>query len=94
MTNPQQIWLDHLLASSLLHHWDTGLFMLIYPAANTSIASVASRHTTALDNATTFEHRTLKEMVEQLRPATSAPSFGVRPLSALRELRAVGVSPP
>jgi hypothetical protein len=40
----------------MLHKWDTGLFVLVYPTANTSIASVANRYATALRHATTFEH--------------------------------------
>jgi hypothetical protein len=94
-TSLQQIWLDHLLALSMLHKWDTGLFVLVYPAANTSIASVANRYATALRHATTFEHRTLEEMVEQLRAATNAnwvAAFKDRYLD-FEKLRAVGVSP-
>jgi trehalose-6-phosphate synthase len=80
----------------MLHKWDTGLFVLVYPAANTSIASVANRYATALRHATTFEHRTLEEMVEQLRAATNAnwvAAFKDRYLD-FEKLRAVGVSPP
>jgi hypothetical protein len=95
-TSLQQIWLDHLLALSMLDEWDTGLFVLIYPAANASIASVANRYATVLRHTTTFEHHTLEEMVDQLRTATDAPwvaAFEDRYLG-FEKLRAVGVSPP
>lgn len=43
-TSLQQVWLGHLLALSMVGEWDTGLFVLVYPAANTSIAGVANRY--------------------------------------------------
>jgi hypothetical protein len=92
----QQLWLDHLLALSMLHEWDTGLFVLVYPGANTSMASAADRYATTLLDARTFEHRTLEEMVERLRVVTTSPwvaEFVDRYLS-FGKLRAVGVSPP
>ena len=95
-TDLQQIWLDHPLALSMLPEWDCGLFVLVYPAANTSMASVASRYAAALLNATSFEHRTLEDMTERLHVVTSAPWVGAfedRYLN-FEKLRAVGVSPP
>jgi hypothetical protein len=95
-TDLQQIWLDHLLALSMLPEWDCGLFVLIYPAANTSMASVASRYADALVDAATFEHRTLEDMTERLRVVTSGrwvAAFVDRYLD-FEKLRAVGVSPP
>jgi PD-(D/E)XK nuclease superfamily protein len=81
---------------SILHEWDTGLFVLVYPAANTLMTSVANRYVAALLDASTFEHRTLEEMVERLRVVTTASwvaAFEDRYLN-FRKLRAVGVSPP
>ena len=95
-TSLQQIWLDHLLALSMLGEWDAGLFVLVYPAANAAIAGVASRYASGLRNATTFEHRTLEELVGRLREVTSAvwvAGFEDRYLD-FEKLRAVGVSPP
>ncbi len=95
-TSLQQIWLDHLLALSMLEEWDAGLFVLVHPAANTAMASIASRYAAGLLDATTFEHRTLEELIARLRVATTAPwvaAFEDRYLN-FEKLRAVGVSPP
>jgi hypothetical protein len=95
-TDLQQIWLDHLLALSMLPRWGSGLFVLLYPAANTSIASAARRYVEMLLEATTFEHRTLEDMTERLRTVTNArwvAAFEDRYLD-FEKLRAVGVSPP
>jgi hypothetical protein len=95
-TSLQQLWLDHLLALSMLHEWETGLFVLVYPAANTAMASVANRYATTLLDAASFEHRTLEELVERLRVVTRSPwvaAFEDRYLN-FGKLRAVGVSPP
>jgi PD-(D/E)XK nuclease superfamily protein len=95
-TDLQQIWLDHLLALSMLPEWDCGLFVLLYPAANTSMAGAARRYVDTLLDATTFEHRTLEAMTERLRDATNArwvAAFEDRYLD-FEKLRAVGVSPP
>jgi hypothetical protein len=92
----QQIWLDHLLALSMLGEWDASLFVLVYPAANAAMAGDASRYGTWLLDATTFEHRTLEELVGPLREVTSAAwvaGFEDRYLD-FEKLRAVGVSPP
>jgi len=80
----------------MLHEWDTGLFVLVYPAANTSIASAANHYATTLLDVRTFEHRTLEDMVERLQVVTNSPwvaQFGDRYLN-FGKLRAVGVSPP
>lgn len=95
-TSLQQIWLDHLLALSMLGEWDAGLFVLVYPAASAAMARVASRYGTWLLDATTFEHRTLEQLVGRLRKVTSAAwvaAFEDRYLD-FEKLRAVGVSPP
>ena len=95
-TSLQQLWLYHLLALSMLREWDTGLFVLVYPAANTAMASAANRYATTLLDAGTFEHRTLEEMVDRLRVVTTSPwvaEFADRYLN-FGKLRAVGVNPP
>lgn len=95
-TDLQQIWLDHLLALSMLPGWGRGLFVLLYPAANSSMASAARRYANTLLEATTFEHRTLEDMTGRLRAVTNArwvAAFEDRYLD-FGKLRAVGVSPP
>ena len=67
-TDLQQIWLDHLLLLSMLQHpaqaHAHGLFVLVYPAGNASFASAAQRYREALADPTTFQARTLEELVE------------------------------
>jgi hypothetical protein len=80
----------------MLPEWDCGLFVLLYPAANSSMASVANRYADALLKATSFQHRTLEDMPERLRAVASAPwvaAFMDRYLN-FEKLRAVGISPP
>jgi hypothetical protein len=92
----RQIWLDHLLALSMVDEWDTGLFVLMYPTANTSMASAARRYERALADPRTFEHRTLEELVGILRTVTDArwvAAFADRYLD-FEKLRILGVSPP
>jgi hypothetical protein len=70
--------------------------VLVYPAANTAMASVASRYATTLLDANSFEHRTLEELLERLRAVTNSPwvaAFEDRYLN-FGNLRAAGVSPP
>lgn len=95
-TDLQQIWLDHLLALSMVPGWGSGMFVLLYPAANTSMAGAARRYADTLLGTTTFEHRTLDAMTERLRKVTNAgwlAAFEDRYLD-FEKLRAVGVSPP
>jgi hypothetical protein len=95
-TSLQQIWLDHLLALSMLGAWDAGLFVLVYPAGNAAISGITSRYATWLLDATTFDHRSLEELVKRLRKVTSAAwvaAFEDRYLD-FAKLRTVGVSPP
>jgi hypothetical protein len=95
-TSLQQIWLDHLLALSMLGEWDAGLFVLVYPAANAAMADAASRYATWLLDATTFEHRTLEELAGRLHEVTSAgwvAAFEDRYLD-FEKLHAMGVRPP
>ena len=72
-TSLEQIWLDHLLTLSMLEEWGDGLCVLLYPTANAAMAGAASRYTTWLLHARTFEHSTLEELVTRLGQVTSAP---------------------
>jgi hypothetical protein len=65
-TSLEQIWLDHLLALSMLGERGDGLCVLLYPTANAAMAGAASRYTTWLLDARTFEHGTLEELVTRL----------------------------
>jgi hypothetical protein len=76
--------------------WGDGLCVLLYPAANAAMAGAASRYSIWLLDATTFEHRTLEELVTRLGQVTSAPwvaAFQDRYLD-FEKLRTVGASPP
>jgi len=63
----QQIWQDHLLALSMLQHpsgrWAWARFVLLYPAANASFARAATAYRTLLRDTTTFEARTIDELI-------------------------------
>ena len=77
-TDLQQIWLDHLLVLSMLQHpsrqWTWGRFVLVYPAGNPSFASAAARYRSVLRDPSTFQARTIEELVEApgAVPATTA----------------------
>jgi hypothetical protein len=65
-TDLQQIWLDHLLALSMLHHpsgrWTWGRFVLVYPSENPSFGRAAAEYLSVLRDAETFEARTIEEL--------------------------------
>ncbi len=76
-TDLQQIWLDHLLVLAMLQHpskrWTWGRFVLVFPAGNPSISSAASRYREVLRDRTTFEARTIEDLIGTqgaLEPAT------------------------
>ena len=78
-TDLQQIWLDHLLLLSMLQHpsgrWKSGRFVLVYPAENPSITSVAARYRAVLRDGATFDACTLESLLDTqgaLSPATVA----------------------
>lgn len=83
-TDLQQIWLDHLLLLSMLQHpsqaWSRGVFVLVYPAANGSYARAATRYRALLHDETTFEIRTLEDVVQGLAEPLRA-EFSARYLS-------------
>jgi hypothetical protein len=62
----QQIWLDHLLALSMLQadeRWSSGLFAFVYPAANMRCAAAAAAYRRTLTRTSSFDSRTLEELV-------------------------------
>ena len=66
-TDLQQIWLDHLLVLAMLQHpsgkWAWGRFVLVYPAENPSFAAAATRYRQLLRETSTFEARTIEELL-------------------------------
>jgi hypothetical protein len=66
-TELQQIWLDHLLVLSMTQHrtagWSWGKFVLAYPKGNPSFARAAEKYRAVLRDDSTFEARTLDELV-------------------------------
>jgi hypothetical protein len=72
----QQIWLDHLLAQSMIlsgeDRWREGLFVFLHPAPNWSCARAAARYERFLQRPGTFERRTLDEVVAIMRWKTGA----------------------
>jgi hypothetical protein len=66
-TDLQQIWLDHLLVLAMLQHlsqsWNWGRFVLVYPAANVSFATAATRYRGVLRAGATFDARTMESLL-------------------------------
>lgn len=64
----QQIWQDHLLLLCMLQHpskrWTWGRFVLVYPAENPSFAAAAIAYRRVLADPSTFEARTLEELIQ------------------------------
>ena len=73
----QQIWLDHLLALQLRADpgdgWQAGTFVLLYPIGNTACAAAGDRYRQCLTQDETFDVRTLDEIVQAARLATTEP---------------------
>jgi hypothetical protein len=63
----QQVWLDHLLALSMLQHpshrWTWSKFVLVHPAANSSYVRACERYKELLANQTTFETFTIESLL-------------------------------
>jgi hypothetical protein len=63
----QQIWLDHLLALSMLQdteeEWGFVSFVLVHPSGNTSFEQAAAEYRQLLSDDSTFECRTTEELV-------------------------------
>lgn len=64
----QQIWRDHLLLLSLIQHpskrWTDGKYVLVYPAGNASFAAVAEAYQDVLDEQSTFDHKTVEDLLD------------------------------
>lgn len=70
----QQIWLDHLLALSMVQskRWQKGLFVLAYPKANTACKEASERYRRELSDSSTFDTVTLEDVGDALRAETDA----------------------
>ena len=83
-TDLQQLWLDHLLALSMLQHpeepWAWARFVLVHPERNTSFEGVANRYRKLLRDESSFQATTLEEMVAMPHalPSTAAKAFRSR----------------
>jgi len=67
-THLQEIWLDHLLALSMLQHvprrWTWAKFVLVHPAENPSYARAAAAYSQLLVDPSTFEVRTIESLLD------------------------------
>jgi hypothetical protein len=81
-TELQQIWLDHLLALSMLQHptgrWSSARFVLVYPAENPSFGRAAAAYREVLRSAETFEARTIEELIASPAALPSSTRTAVR----------------
>lgn len=70
----QQIWLDHLLALSMIQsrRWESGMFVLAYPQSNQACSKAAKAYRQELEDSSTFDTVTLETVVTALRAETSA----------------------
>jgi hypothetical protein len=71
----QQLWLDHLLALSMLErdHWDHGLFVLLYPSHNSACGAAWSTYASCLGPVPQAEARTLEEVLDVLDQCCPEP---------------------
>lgn len=73
----QQLWLDHLLALQLRvspdDDWDEGTFVFLSPAGNVDCTAAARRYARCLTDTTTFDARTLDELVQAIRIVADDP---------------------
>lgn len=64
----QQIWLDHLLALSMLQdsstHWTWVKFVIVYPEKNPSFDKAAREYAGYLSDQSTFEYRTVESFFD------------------------------
>ena len=79
----QQIWLDHLLALSMLQHpsrkWTWAKFVLVHPAKNPSYARAGERYRALLAAPATFEVRTIESLLDvPALPAAAVAAFTER----------------
>jgi hypothetical protein len=76
-TDLQQVWLDHLLALSMLQHpsgtWGWVKFVLVHPAKNPSYAWAAERYRVLLRDLATFQVSTIEALPDaEVLPAAAA----------------------
>ena len=82
-TDLQQIWLDHLLALSMLQaplpHWTFAGFVLVHPAKNPSYARAAERYRSLLNDASSFQVSTIESLLAaEVLPQEVGKAFGER----------------
>ena len=82
-TELQQVWLDHLLALSMLHHpsevWTWAKFILVYPSRNPGFAAVARRYGELLPEPDTFGVSTVEDLLDAgVLPAELTAAFRER----------------
>jgi hypothetical protein len=84
-TELQQIWQDHLLVLAMLQHpsgrWETGRFVLVHPAENVGFARVAREYAALLTDPSTFEVRTVEELLTGGLPQATVTAFRDRYLT-------------
>ncbi len=93
---PWQIWLDHLLALSLLHTgaYDEGAFVLLAPAGNAACRHAAQAYRRALADESTFLQPSLEDVLATLLlhdDASWAPTCGTDTATSRRSWRAAGL---
>jgi hypothetical protein len=93
----QQIWLDHLLALSMLRSektaYVTGVFVLMAPQSNPAWEPLADDYRALLTSADTFQHRTLESVVDAIEAQTDhawIEQFRNRYLDLSEAVEAVG----
>ena len=72
----QQIWRDHLLAGSIIHHKSkaipNGLFVVLYPQDNDCCGSAIARYEQCLSGPpVTFDSKTLEFVAETIKNETN-----------------------
>jgi hypothetical protein len=82
-TDLQQIWLDHLLALSMLQHpsraWSRAGFMLVHPAKNPSFARATARYMGILKDQASIRVSTLESLLAaRVLPQAAASAFADR----------------
>ncbi|MEZ4387217.1 MAG: hypothetical protein R3D98_06500 [Candidatus Krumholzibacteriia bacterium] len=82
-TDLQQIWLDHLLAESMLLHeskrWTWAGFVLVHPGRNPSYAAATDRYRRLLETGADIRVNTLEELLEaDVLPDVMAAEFAKR----------------
>lgn len=72
----EQIWRDHMLAGSIRlasSSWTSAVFVMLYPEDNAACASAVQQYRAALADETTFDARTLEQIVDAISAETDAP---------------------